>query len=276
MRRDYLDDITCQIDHRYYRELQHYERVLTQRNYLLKTLRGRGNDSDELVFWNQHLVEHGSYIVTQRQQVIRRLNQAIQRIHPQLTGDQERLQLEYCTNVHMISTPITCPMDLALAKSQTASTDSADARPSRELQDMAAAFAMRLQEMRAKEFEQGVSLIGPHRDDVRFWVDGMDMHTYGSRGQQRTIALSVKLAEVELFAQGKREQPILLLDDVLSELDCTRRNCLMQAIQRAQQVIITSNDLGPYERDFLARATIRRVHAGRLESVALAQSSEDT
>jgi DNA replication and repair protein RecF len=102
------------------------------------------------------------------------------------------------------------------------------------------------------------------------------MNTYGSRGQQRTIALSVKLAEVELFTQAKSDQPVLLLDDVLSELDASRRDCLTRAIKQAQQVIVTSNDLLPYDHAFLARASIWRVQAGRLEAQTLSPSTQDT
>jgi len=118
--------------------------------------------------------------------------------------------------------------------------------------------------MRVKEQEQGISLVGPHRDNLRFLVNGVDMNVYGSRGQQRTIALSLKLAEVEWTAQERKDKPVLLLDDVLSELDAAHRRYLLDAIDQAQQVIITTTDFTPFNEEFLSRATLWRVCAGRI------------
>jgi len=267
-RRRYLDDTLCQIDARYGHELQHYERVLTQRNYLLKSLRGRSNGSDELLFWDQRLVEHGAFIVVRRQQVIEELDHLVQRIHPQLTGDKEHLRLEYCASVHLGGRP-GMPSRIALPLASSTDMPGTAASPDlqAQLQAVAARFADQLREVRGRELEQGVSVVGPHRDDLHFLVDGVDMTTFGSRGQQRTIALSVKLAEVKLITQEKRDKPILLLDDVVSELDPSRRGCLTQAIDQAQQVIITTNDLLNYDQAFLDRASLWQVRAGRLESI---------
>jgi DNA replication and repair protein RecF len=274
-RRRYLDDTLCQIDPRYCRELQHYERVLTQRNYLLKSLRGRSNGSDELLFWDQRLVEHGTFIVVRRQQVIEELDHLVQRIHSQLTGDAEHLRLEYCASLTRDFASVQTdghagmPSQIALPLASSADMSATAAAPDlqAQLQVVAARFSDRLREVHIRELEQGVSVVGPHRDDLRFLVDGVDMNTYGSRGQQRTIALSVKLAEVELITREKRDKPVLLLDDVLSELDASRRGCLTQAIDQAQQVIITTNDLHNYDQAFLDRASLWQVQAGRLERI---------
>ncbi|MGB9881148.1 MAG: DNA replication and repair protein RecF, partial [Anaerolineae bacterium] len=125
-------------------------------------------------------------------------------------------------------------------------------------------FVDQLRAMRAKEEEQGVSLVGPHRDNFRFLVNGVDMNVYGSRGQQRTIALSLKLAEVEWTTQERKDKPVLLLDDVLSELDAAHRIYLLDALDQAQQVIITTTDLTPFSKEFLSHATLWRVSAGRI------------
>ena len=108
---------------------------------------------------------------------------------------------------------------------------------------------------------------GPHRDDVRFLVDGVDMNAFGSRGQQRTIALSIKLAEVEWVTQEKDDPPVLLLDDAFSELDASRRGLVMQALATVQQVLVTTNDVLRYDPQFVARTSLWRVCAGRLERI---------
>jgi DNA replication and repair protein RecF len=113
-----------------------------------------------------------------------------------------------------------------------------------------------------------MTLIGPHRDDLRFLVGGIDLTIYGSRGQQRTAALALKLAEVELIGQEVGEQPILLLDDVMSELDDARRGYLMRMIDGAQQAILTTTDLKAYSTEFLAEVTLLRVKEGRIEEIA--------
>jgi DNA replication and repair protein RecF len=258
-RRRYLDDTICQIDGRYCRELQSYTRVLTERNYLLKSLRNRNYDPSELAFWDQHLVEHGAYLSARRQQVIQQLDEAVQRIHPRLTGDNERLRLEYDASVRVEPrSGAGYQMALALEAGAAPATRT-------ELQDVAAAFTAQLRDLRGKEVEQGVSLVGPHRDELRFWVNGVDMNIYGSRGQQRTTALSLKLAEVELMTEAKKDKPVLLLDDVISELDAAHRHQLVAAIDQAQQVLMTTTDLVHYSAEFLATATLWRVCGGRIE-----------
>jgi DNA replication and repair protein RecF len=276
-RRRYLDDTISQIDARYCRELQSYNRVLTERNSLLKSMRGRlpqrtrdgvpNYDPDELAFWDQHLVEHGSYLTTRRQQVIQQLDEAAQRVHLRLTGEAERLRLEYDASVHREPRP-GAAYQMALAmEAGAAAANGAAAVPRQEhetSQDVAAVFTAQLRDLRSKEVEQGMSLLGPHRDELRFWVNGVDMNVYGSRGQQRTTALSLKLAEVEWVTREKQDKPVLLLDDVISELDAPHRSQLLATIDQAQQVLITTTDLLHYGDEFLASATLWRVSAGRI------------
>nr|MBC7244938.1 DNA replication/repair protein RecF [Chloroflexota bacterium] len=262
LRRQYLDDTISQVDPQYYRELQRYNRVLTQRNYLLKSLRGHDYDEAQLLFWDQRLVQHGAYLIARRRRVIQQLDEFVQYIHLKLTGEAERLRLEYEASVRPGPGPRS-GFQLALpAGMDNLSTQEEDD----ELRDIAALFAAQLREMRAKEQEQGISLVGPHRDNFRFLVNGVDMNVYGSRGQQRTIALSLKLAEVAWTTQEKKDKPILLLDDVLSELDAAHRRYLLEAIDQAQQVIITTTDFTPYSTEFLSRITLWRVCAGRITS----------
>jgi len=263
LRRRYLDDIIGQIDRKYRRELQRYSHVVTQRNSLLKSLRSRGGDPPQLLFWDQRLVEHGAYLLVRRQQVIRKMNGYMTGIHSKLTGETERLRIEYRASI--------CPEEGAITAHQTILLPEQGAlsatEPSAPENMIGAVFSAELRRVRRRELEQGVSTIGPHRDDIRFVVDGVDMNTYGSRGQQRTCVLSLKLAEVELMRHEREDEPVLLLDDVVSELDAARRNCLLDTITGGQQVIVTTTDLMPFGQGFCERASRWQVCAGRLKEL---------
>jgi DNA replication and repair protein RecF len=267
-RRRYLDATLCQIDPRYCRTLQKYNRVLTQRNHLLRTLREREGDRDQLLFWDRSLVENGAYLVARRQDVIGELDRLVQAIHLELTGQKERLRLRYEPSFDPSRPP---PSDYQLSLELALPSESGIHQPGTSLSQVAEAFRAQLHEIRRREILQGMTLIGPHRDDLRFLVGGIDLTIYGSRGQQRTAALALKLAEVELIGQEMGEQPILLLDDVMSELDDARRGYLMRMIDGAQQAILTTTDLKAYSAEFLAEVTLLRVKEGRIEEIADAE-----
>jgi len=237
LRRHYLDATICQIDPQYCRALNRYNRILKQRNYLLRQLQVRRGDPGQLSFWDEGLIEEGSYLIAQRQEILAELKELIHGIHLRLTGERERLHLIYQPSVKI----------------------TADQR-------ITEVFAAQLSQARTKEMQQGLSLLGPHRDDMRFLADGVDMNLYASRGQRRTITLSLRLAEIELMRGRTGEQPILLLDDVMSELDRDRRRHLMATIGRDQQAIITTTDLDRFTPDFLTRVRLLRVREGRIEA----------
>jgi len=262
LRRRYLDDTICQLDARYCQQLQEYNRVLTQRNPLLRSLRGQA-DNAQLAFWDQRLAEHGAYLTVRRQEAVQQLDAFIQDIHPRLTEEKERLRLEYCASVRMESRPRAAYQIPLLSKPGAGASIETSAL------HVAASFASQLSEARSKELELGMSTIGPHRDELRFLVNGVDMNTYGSRGQQRTITLSLKLAEAEWVTQEKNDKPILLLDDVASELDASHRECVMSALDSAHQVVITTTGLAQYKKEFLERATLWHVSGGRVEDLTL-------
>jgi DNA replication and repair protein RecF len=263
-RRRYLDATLCQIDPRYCRTLQKYNRVLTQRNHLLRTLREREGDREQLLFWDRSLVENGAYLVARRQDVIGELDRLVQAIHLELTGQKERLRLRYEPSFDPSRPP---PSDYQLSLELQLPSESGIHQPETSLSQVAEAFRAQLHEIRRREILQGMTLIGPQRDDLRFLVGGIDLNIYGSRGQQRTAALALKLAEVELIGQEMGEQPILLLDDVMSELDDARRGYLMRMIDGAQQAILTTTDLKAYSTEFLAEVTLLRVKEGRIEEI---------
>jgi DNA replication and repair protein RecF len=159
----------------------------------------------------------------------------------QLSGTQQQLELIYT------------------ATSQSVGVGGLDG------EEIAASFRARLAEVQTRELELGVSLIGPHRDDFQFRLDGVDVGTYGSRGQQRLVVLALKLAEAEYMQAETGERPILLLDDVLSELDPVRRAFVLERFAGEGQTLITTTSLDELPPDFLERAVRYRVSAGSIE-----------
>lgn len=254
-RRRYLDTTLSQIDPKYSRALSQYGQVLEQRNALLKEFRERGFNATELEPWNQKLIENGSYIMARRAQTVDSYNALVGEIHPRLTAKHEELRLVYQPTIPLESftPPETRQLGLGLTP------------PSAPLEKIGVAFRQQLNELRTREVGAALTLVGPHRDDVRFFIDGVDMITYASRGQGRTIAVSLKMAELELMRAETGEEPVLLLDDVMSELDKPRRAALSTTIQNAAQAILTTTDLDHFTDEFLHYARILRVNEGKLE-----------
>lgn len=253
-RRRYLDTTLSQIDPRYSRALSQYANVLEQRNALLKEFRERSFSDAELEPWNQKLVEQGAYLIARRAQTVDAYNTLVADIHPRLTLHRETLRLVYQPTLppEGLTLPATRQLGLGLTP------------PLPPTAQVAAAFRQQLHEMRSREVGAGLTLVGPHRDDLRFYVDGIDMITYGSRGQGRTIAVGLKLAEIALMRAETGQEPVLLLDDVMSELDKPRRAALSRAILNAPQAIISATDLDDFTPDLLARARICRVAQGKI------------
>lgn len=241
LRRRYLDTTISQVDNRYLRQLQRYNRVVWQRNRLLRHIADKSASPDELIFWDGELVQSGSYIMEKRQQTVASLEYLVHSIHYELSGEKQELQFLYIRSIDRI------------IDTRGISSD-----------DISEAFASALQSVRNRELAQGVSLLGPHRDDLRFLSNEVDIGTYGSRGEQRILSLSLKLAEAEFIERETKESPILLLDDVLSELDSRRRSCLLQHVARYQQVLMTTTDLDYFDLDFLNRASLFKVTQGSI------------
>ena len=242
-RRRYLDATLCQIDAVYCRSLSRYNQVVTQRNALLRDLRDRGGDRAQLVYWDEQLVEHGAYLVTRRQEALCALDELAHAVHAQLTEGMERLHLRYVPSVE-------------LAEQVDSGT-------------VAEAFRAQLQALYQREVAAGVTLVGPHRDEARFVVNDVDAGVYGSRGQQRTAALALKLAEVDLMRHETGEHPVLLLDDVLSELDAHRRQFLLRYLDDGpQQAVITATDLHALPGSFLQGCQLWRVQMGGLSDIS--------
>lgn len=201
VRRHFIDMELCQLNKVYLHHLSNYNKVVNQRNKLLKDYYFRPDLSDTLAVWDMQMAEYGKKVIDERESFISRLNEIITGIHERLTGKKESLKISYEKNVS-----------------------------SREFEDA-------LKKNREKDLRMKMSLTGPHRDDICFQIHGVDIRKFGSQGQQRTAALSLKLSEIELVKKEIGDTPILLLDDVLSELDSSRQKYLLDGINDIQTFI---------------------------------------
>ena len=247
-RRRYLDITLCQIDPFYCRSLSRYNRIITQRNALLRHIREGQARVAELDYWDEQLAQLGAYVLLQRLWATRELGRDAGEKQRALTGEREGLVLAYQSSLEKRSPGA----ELGLCETSEA---------------LEKAFGDALQKARSEEIARAVTVVGPHRDDVRFLVNDVDATTFGSRGQQRTIAIALKLAELNFMHQQTGEMPILLLDDVASELDQHRCRFLLETIARAQQVLITTTDLGYYAQKFLDSAVLWRVADGSVAPI---------
>ncbi len=209
-RRRFLDMELCQLDQIYVSSLADYNKVLLQRNKLLKDLTFRPQDIDTLDIWDEQLVRYGSSLIRSREKFVEKLSEIILPIHEKLSGGREKICVGYEKNVS------------------------------------AEEFAQTLAAARDKDLYLKSTETGPHRDDLSFTVNGIDIRHFGSQGQQRSAALSLKLAEIELVKEATGDIPVLLLDDVLSELDTNRQHYLLDSIGEIQ-TFITCTGLEEYE-----------------------------
>ena len=236
MRRRYLDVLLSQVEGSYMRAIQQYQRALTQRNHLLRTLReGRANP-DELLFWDETLSRQGGIILERRHRALGQLGQLAAQVFHRLTGSAEALELSYVCTV--------------------ASDLNGDATT------LAEAMCQALTRNRVRETALGMTVVGPHRDDLQCTLGGVDMALYASRGQARAVALTLRLAEARFLEERRGEQPVLLLDDVLSELDPQRRHLVLAAIAGHEQVLVTATDVALFEQESLAGVHRFRVAQG--------------
>ena len=252
-RRRFLDGILAQRDRRVARDLVDLGRVLTQRNALLRAIRAEEATIESLAFWDEQLAALGSRVMRARLEVLEDLRARIGPLHDAVAAPAERgasVGLQYLDALK-------------------------DAWPERGLSgerlpgegELAAAYRRRIAEVRQKEAWNGVSLVGPQRDDLRAELGGRDVAVHASRGQQRTIILALKLAETDLLGvDGLR--PIVLLDDVFSELDPDRSARLSGLLAGRGQVIVTTADPGTLEAARERHAAVWRIRDGRLEPEA--------
>lgn len=288
-RRRYLDITLCQVDRRYCKALSSYNKVLSQRNALLRTLqeeRRGANGAEQLRPWDNQLTRAGAFILLRRARMIAELEREAGQIHfNDLTGGTESLRLIYQPrllpdNNHAVpaslprkdSRPIppAPPNAVDTGNGESSLLQAADGKgPAGWLVEsseavIAEALIDALQSSRHLEVQRGITLVGPHRDDLRFLVNGRDLGDFGSRGQQRTAMLALKLAEASWMESKTGERPVLLLDEVLAELDHARRAHLLDRVSTAEQAILTATDPSMFTDSFLARSTQMEVVDGRI------------
>ena len=224
-RRRFMDLELCQLDASYLYDLNHYNRIVEQRNKLVKDLPEHPEMEDTLDLWDEQLVSYGSRIIAKRREFLSEVNELTGEVHSKISGGKERLKIVYEPNVSEED------------------------------------FAEKLKSGRKRDIYLRYTGCGPHRDDFSFVNDGIDLRTFGSQGQQRTCALSLKLSEIELVRKRIGDEPILMLDDVLSELESGRQNYLLGSIGGIQ-TFITCTGLDEFVRNRFTVDRLYRVSGG--------------
>ncbi len=256
-RRRYLDSTLIQADSSYAATLSDYGKVVSQRNALLKNLQGQRNSTQQLEFWDEQLSDFGSTLIRARSLAVHELESQAAPIQEQLTREKEDLQIRYLPSYDPLHAP-TGQLDLPLDRPIDRTTIGRG--------DIQKGLLDALRAHREEELNRGVTVIGPHRDDFSLLSKGVDLRLYGSRGQNRTAMLALKLAEIQWLRERTGEMPILLLDEVLAELDSERRGDLLARILPARQAVLTAADLSMFSEPFRQTASIWHVRAGTIKA----------
>jgi len=241
VRRRYLDILISQVDPAYLKALQRYQKVTTQRNNMLRLIRERRAGMDELHFWDERLCEEGAGIIERRSIAIDQLTPLAAQSHARLADGDDGLGLEYLPELGPGERP-----------------------PQMRASEINDTLTQSLAVVRDREIARAVSVIGPHRDELAISLHERDAGSFSSRGQARTIALALKLAEGMLVSNVTGRSPVLALDDVLSELDIRRRRLVLEAAQEYEQVLVTTTDFAMVEAGFLEEASQFQVEDGKL------------
>lgn len=255
LRRRYLNLTIAQTDAAYQETLNKFEKILTQRNALLKRVAENQASPTELEFWDEQIADAAGILVAGRQRFIRELEGLAQHVHRELSGGLEDLELVYEPSFEPTATGNRQPsfglLGLDLHRQLTPNQISPQ-------------FREALLATRVEEIQRGMTLIGPQRDDMRFVVNGHDLSLYGSRGQVRTGVMALKIAELEWMTRTLQEPPVLLLDEVVAELDSNRRAYLLERIQNVNQVVMTTTEPSVLTAQFLQQAHIWHVKMGQI------------
>jgi DNA replication and repair protein RecF len=239
-RRRFLNTLLSQIDPDHARELTRYGHLLEQRNALLRAIREGRQPLEGLDYWTNAVAESGAAIMVERQRRLLELQPVAAAFHRELSDDRERLDLRYRPAGVRIGE---APEELVSEQLKMAMHDARD-----------------------EEIGRGQTAVGPQRDDIEVWLDDHEARLFASQGQQRSAVLSLKLAELHYLAEVTGEQPVLLLDDVMSELDPARRERLLAALQPGPQALITAADLNDLPKSILERAAVFRVEQGAIHA----------
>ncbi|TVR23560.1 MAG: DNA replication/repair protein RecF [Anaerolineaceae bacterium] len=258
-RRHFMNVTLSQVDRDYLAALDKYERLIPQRNALLKRIAERRASPNELSLWDEQIAVAGAVIIAARQRFLRELEVAAQRTHHQLTGDKETLSLQYQPSF----TPTADG-----GQQLSFGVIGLDLHREIDADTIAPQFAARLEAERMESIHRGVTLSGPHRDELRLMINQRDAGLYGSRGQARTAVMSLKLAELAWMTERSGDPPVLLLDEVVAELDASRRAFLLDRIDGGVQTLLTTTELDIFTPSFLERAAVWHVADGQISTSA--------
>ncbi|MCU0512159.1 MAG: DNA replication/repair protein RecF [Anaerolineae bacterium] len=254
-RRRYMDNTLIQGVSSYLEALEQYEKVLPQRNALLRRIAERRAGRQELPYWDEQLTLAGAVLIAGRQMFLRELERLAQRTHDALTGSRETLTLHY--------QPAFTPTAGGSGQ-RSFNVPGLDLHRELTAAQIQPQLYAQLQAEQSESIERGATLSGPHRDELRLFINGRDCGLYGSRGQARTTVLALKLAELDWLAQRCGEPPVLLLDEVVAELDSARRAFLLARLDGSAQTLVTTTELDIFTRDFLQRAQLLRIINGQI------------
>ncbi|MDS1029827.1 DNA replication/repair protein RecF [Bacillota bacterium LX-D] len=247
LRRRYLDNEIIQVSPSYYHYLLQYRKILLQRNNLLKNIKLGKSDTGSLDVWESQLAKSGAWLISKRLEMLQKIKPLARLAHRRLTSGQEELEIIYkstiCQNIEQIGS-----------------------------HNLEKIFLENLQKFQKEDTIKGYTTIGPQRDDFELKINGLNANVFGSQGQQRTVALSLKIAELEFMFAESGEYPVLLLDDVLSELDKNRREQLLSMVSKKIQTFITCTDLEFLNQETLAKAAIAEISGGKLQKLPALES----
>lgn len=241
LRRHYLNLTISQVDPEYRTSLTEFNKALTQRNALLKQINERSSDVDQLSYWDEKITQAGAYIIFSRINAVNDLGYIAASIHQELTRGDEILRLDYRPSFDPAAPS---PVQIELPLENTLD------RTGFGLKDIQDGYREKLLATRSEDIYRRVTSHGPHRDEIRFLSNGIDLGNFGSRGQLRTAMLAIKLAEVNWLKEKNDEWPVLLLDEVLAELDDTRRQDLLDRLAKTEQSLLTTTDLDLFSEEY--------------------------
>jgi len=241
-RREFIDLEISQVIPAYYTICQKYSRVIKQRNMLLKKNYRQDYSTTLLKSFDEQLLDLGTTIILRRLETLYKLSILARLSHRQITNQEENLVMKYISNIGL---------DDPIAQIYKISRE--------QVEDL---LAKKLEAVKSKEKERHTTLVGPHLDDIEFIINGYDVKKFGSQGQQRTTVLSLKLAELQYMRSETGEMPVLILDDVLSELDNERQHLLLETAAKHTQTFVATTDIGLLDPDILSKAHIYDVNNG--------------
>ncbi len=263
-RRRFMNTTLTQVEREYLLALNEYEKLLPQRNALLKRIADKRAAAVELEYWDEQLAASGAMIIAGRQRFLRELETKARDIHHALTGGGESLSLKYLPSI--------APTADDDSKQQSFDLLGLDLDRQLSPAQIKPQFIEHLAARRREAIQRGMTVSGPHRDELRLMINGRDCGHYGSRGQARTTVMALRFAELDWMREQIGEHPLFLLDEVVAELDSSRRAFLLDRLDGEAQTLLTTAELNVFEPAFLRRAHVLEVREGQINAPATCES----